>query len=120
MIAGTLSGLPAGPRWYRRRDRKGDAVLRRRSRALPLDEIHRRLAAAREEIRVLSEQLLASRDDADDAEVRATVSENVADVREARDARGHAELLERQLRKQEALVTELEAEEWRAVERGEF
>ena len=58
-----------------------------------LTEVSTRLRRAREELTVLVEQLTAMEDAAEEARVRALVSESPADRKEEREARRHADAL---------------------------
>lgn len=58
-----------------------------------LRKVSARLVALREELRVIDEQLAQLRDEADDAGVRALVSESPAAGPEHREARAHAEAM---------------------------
>jgi hypothetical protein len=60
-----------------------------------LAEVSARLRALREELRVIDEQLVHLGDDADDAHLRALVSETPVADREHRDARRHADAMGR-------------------------
>jgi hypothetical protein len=60
-----------------------------------LREVSSRLRRAKEELAVLVEQLAALEDAADEARIRALVSESPADKKEEREARRHAETLAR-------------------------
>jgi hypothetical protein len=60
-----------------------------------LAEVSGRLRALREELRVIDEQLMHLGDDADDARLRALVSETPLADREHRDARRHADAMAR-------------------------
>jgi hypothetical protein len=60
-----------------------------------LREVSTRLRRAREEFAVVTEQLAALEEAAEDARVRALVSEAPADKREEREARRHADALAR-------------------------
>jgi hypothetical protein len=60
-----------------------------------LREVSSRLRRAREELAVLVEQLAALEDAADEARIRALVSETPADKKEEREARRHADTLAR-------------------------
>jgi hypothetical protein len=73
--------------------------------------LQRELTAARADAAVTREQLTSLREDADEAQVRSLVTENSGDVRDARQAAGHAERLERQLRRTSAQIAELEERE---------
>jgi chromosome segregation ATPase len=60
-----------------------------------LDDVHARLKRARAELAVVDEQLAALADAADDAQLRALVSETPLAEREHREARRHADALAR-------------------------
>jgi uncharacterized coiled-coil DUF342 family protein len=60
-----------------------------------LDEVVARLRALREELRVADEQLAALADEADDARLRALVSETPMAGREHDEARRHADAMAR-------------------------
>src|SRR5688572_30028292 len=70
-----------------------------------LTEVSSELRALREELRVTESELRHFADEADDARVRALVSEGGQAERDARDAARHAEAIERQRRH---LVAEIE------------
>ncbi len=89
-------------------------VFRRRAAAHPLDElatVRTELAAARTEAAVSAEQLLSLREEAEELGVRALVSENSDDVREARHAHGHADRLARELERVRERIRTLEGRE---------
>lgn len=69
-----------------------------------LSEVTERLRALREEMAVAQEQLQALAEDADDARIRALVSETPLAEREHADAQKHADAMKRHLA---ALGTEL-------------
>jgi uncharacterized coiled-coil DUF342 family protein len=69
-----------------------------------LSEVTERLRALREEISVAEEQLLALAEDADDARLRALVSETPLAEHEHTEAQKHADAMQRHLT---ALVAEL-------------
>ncbi len=58
-----------------------------------LKQVSSRLVHLRDELRVIDEQLLQLRDEADDAALRALVSESPAAGPEHREARGHADAM---------------------------
>ena len=60
-----------------------------------LDDVTARLKRARAELAVVDEQLAAMADAADDAQIRALVSETPLAEREHREARRHADALAR-------------------------
>jgi hypothetical protein len=60
-----------------------------------LAEVSTRLRALREELRIIDEQLVHLGGDADDADLRALVSETPLADREHRDARRHADAMSR-------------------------
>ncbi|HUR23586.1 MAG TPA: hypothetical protein VMZ73_06920 [Acidimicrobiales bacterium] len=60
-----------------------------------LVEVNRRLKQAREELAVLDHQLAALIEEADDARVRALVSDSPLDQREYRQAQKHADAMAR-------------------------
>jgi hypothetical protein len=69
------------------------------------------LAKARSEATVAREQLASLREDAEAMRIRSLVSENTADIRDARHAAGHAARLERELARLHERVAALEADE---------
>jgi hypothetical protein len=69
-----------------------------------LREVSSRLRRAREELAVLDEQWSALEDGAEEARVRALVSEAPADRRDERDARRHADAMSRS---RQALAAEI-------------
>lgn len=60
-----------------------------------LTEVHRRLQRAREELRIIDEQLAALADVADEARIRSLVSETPLAEVEHRDAQRHADAMAR-------------------------
>ena len=60
-----------------------------------LTDVHRRLQRAREELRVIEEQLAALADAADETRLRALVSETPLSEVEHRDAQRHADAMAR-------------------------
>jgi len=74
-----------------------------------LAEVSDRLRALREELRVIDEQLAHLGDDADDAQIRALVSETPLADREHRDARRHADAMGRHRAEVVDTITGLEA-----------
>lgn len=56
-----------------------------------LDRVTTRLRRAREELQVIEEQLLQQADEADDARLRALVSEHAEDARAGRESARHAD-----------------------------
>jgi chromosome segregation ATPase len=79
------------------------SVLERR-----LAETSQRLKRARAELAVMDEQLAALNDSADDARLRALVSETPIANREYHDAQRHADAMERSRRAVVSSITELE------------
>jgi hypothetical protein len=77
-----------------------------------------RLAKMREELQVIDEQLAALRWEADDAHVRAVVTENVADKQEDFQASRHASALERARAGLAGRIARAEARHRRLVERA--
>src|SRR5579884_1403761 len=73
-----------------------------------LIEVSTRLKAAREELAVLDEQLAVLSDAADDARLRALVSETPVADREHREARKHADAMARSRAAVLASIAELE------------
>lgn len=76
-----------------------------------------KLGRLRAELAVLDEQIAALRWDADDAHVRALVTENVADRKEDVDAGRHVQALRRAREALVQRVTRAEEEHRRLVER---
>ena len=76
-----------------------------------LTAVQSSLERARSEAAVISEQLGSLLEDAEEAKIRALVSENTADIRDARHAAGHAERLERELERLNERIATLAAEE---------
>ena len=81
-----------------------------------LTEGSRRLAEARAELRVGDEQLAQLAAEADDARVRALVSETPFAGREHRDARRHAEAMANHLAEVRATIDRLEQEQDRLLD----
>jgi len=73
-----------------------------------LTEVSKRLKRARAELAVIDEQLAALTDTADDARLRALVSETPIANREYQDAQRHADAMERSRRTVVASIAELE------------
>jgi len=74
-----------------------------------LKAVSSRLVRLREELRVIDEQLLQLREEADDAALRALVSESPAAGPEHREALGHAEAMAAHRAHVVAEIAELEA-----------
>ncbi|HEX5266383.1 MAG TPA: hypothetical protein VFW24_06390 [Acidimicrobiales bacterium] len=79
-------------------------------------EVHARLKKAREELVVLDEQLAALNDEADDARVRALVSERPGAEREHREAQKHADAMARSRVAVVAGIAELEGTQNRLLD----
>ena len=73
-----------------------------------LTEVHRRLQRAREELRVIDEQLAALADAADEARLRSLVSETPLAEVEHRDAQRHADAMARSRAAVVESITKLE------------
>jgi hypothetical protein len=73
-----------------------------------LTEVSKRLKRARAELAVIDEQLAALTDTADDARLRALVSETPIANREYQDAKRHADAMERSRRTVVVSIAELE------------
>jgi chromosome segregation ATPase len=73
-----------------------------------LTDVSRRLKRARAELAVLDEQLTALSDTADEARLRALVSETPIANREYHEAQRHADAMERSRRAVVTSITELE------------
>ena len=73
-----------------------------------LTEVSKRLKRARAELAVIDEQLAALTDTADDARLRALVSETPIANREYQDAQRHADAMERSRRTVVVSIAELE------------
>ena len=73
-----------------------------------LTEVSKRLKRARAELAVIDEQLAAMTDTADDARLRALVSETPIANREYQDAQRHADAMERSRRTVVVSIAELE------------
>ena len=71
-------------------------------------EVNRRLQRAREELSVLDQQLVAFADEADDARVRALVSESPEANKQHREAERHAQAMQRSREALTATIAELE------------
>lgn len=91
--------------------------MRRGSVERRLIDGSRRLAEAREELRVGQEQLQQLTDEADDARLRAIVSETPGAGRDHVEAERHAEAMTRHLDRVQAEITRLEAEQDRLLDR---
>lgn len=76
-----------------------------------LRQVSSRLVRLREELRIIDEQLLQLRDEADDAALRALVSESPAAGPEQREARGHADAMTGHRAHVVAEIAELEAKQ---------
>ena len=99
------------------------AIFRKRANRgweAALHEVQAALERARAEAAVAAEQLASLRADAEEAHLRSLVSENTADIRDARHAAGHAERLERELQRLTERVASLEAEEHEILYRPLF
>ena len=84
------------------------ALTDRRLRAeRKLFDVHARLERARSELEILEEQLAALAEDAEETRLRALVSETAAANIEFREARRHAEVMERRRDAAKALIAEL-------------
>lgn len=84
------------------------ALTDRRLRAeRKLFDVHARLERARSELEILEEQLAALAEDAEETHLRALVSETAAANIESREARRHAEVMERRRDAAKALIAEL-------------
>jgi chromosome segregation ATPase len=79
-------------------------------------DVHARLKKAREELVVLDEQLAALSEEADEARVRALVSETPGAEREHRDARKHADAMARSRAALVAGIAELETTQNRLLD----
>lgn len=71
------------------------SIMSRRLTERRLTEVHRRLQRARRELEIVEEQLAALAEAADDADLRALVSETPVAGVEQRDARRHADAMAR-------------------------
>ena len=79
--------------------------------------VSRRLVAARDDLRVATEQAAALTDEADDLDVRALVSESPAARVEAREAGGHRAALQREVQRLRAEIDRLTTEQDRLLDR---
>jgi len=79
-------------------------------------DVHARLKKAREELVVLEEQLAALSEEADDARLRALVSEARGADREHRDAQKHADAMARSRTAVMATIAELESTQNRLLD----
>ncbi|MFZ9629023.1 MAG: hypothetical protein ACO3C1_06685 [Ilumatobacteraceae bacterium] len=79
--------------------------------------VSRRLVAARDDLRVVSEQAAVLTDEADDLDVRALVSESPAARVEAREAGGHRSALQREVERLRTEIDRLTAEQDRLLDR---
>lgn len=82
-----------------------------------LTEVHTRLVRAREELAVLDEQQAFFADQADDARLRALVSETPLAEQEHREAEKHADAMARSRAAVLATIAELEAAEGELLDR---
>jgi hypothetical protein len=82
--------------------------MRRASVERRLTEVGGRLRALRDELRVIDEQLQHLGEEADDARLRALVSETPLAEREDRDARRHADAMARRRAEVETSIASLE------------
>ncbi len=80
-------------------------------------EVSERLRRAREELAVLDEQLAAFDDAADDARIRALVSETPLADREHREAQKHADAMSRHRAQLVTQIAELERSQDELLER---
>ncbi|HWD24475.1 MAG TPA: hypothetical protein VG368_03340 [Acidimicrobiales bacterium] len=85
-----------------------------------LHAVQRTLTAARAEQLVTAEQLVPLREDAEEAQTRALVSENTGDARDARLAAGHVAQMEKGLDRLRRQIAALEAEEREILNRPLF
>ncbi|HET6811154.1 MAG TPA: hypothetical protein VFH50_09110 [Acidimicrobiales bacterium] len=81
-----------------------------------LMDVHARLKKAREELVVLDEQLAALSEEADEARVRALVSETPGAEREHREAQKHADAMARSRSALVAGIAELETTQNRLLD----
>lgn len=79
-------------------------------------DVHARLKKAREELVVLDEQLAALSEEADEARVRALVSETPGAEREHREAQKHADAMARSRSALVAGIAELETTQNRLLD----
>lgn len=80
---------------------------------------HAQIGALRSEIALLVEQRVPLQEDASDARLRAVVSGNSADRRDAREAEGHEERIAAALERARARLADLEREERELLSRIE-
>ena len=80
-------------------------------------EVNARLKRAREELAVIDEQLVALSDAADDARLRALVSETPIAARDHREAQKHADAMARSRAAVAAAIVELESAQDRLLDR---
>lgn len=80
-------------------------------------EVNARLKRAREELSIIDEQLAALSDAADDARLRALVSETPVAAHEHRQAQKHADAMARSRAVVAASIVELEADQDRLLDR---
>jgi hypothetical protein len=85
-----------------------------------LTEVHRRLQRAREELGVVEEQLAALSSDAEDARLRALVSETPLSDQEFREAQRHADAMARSRATVLESITELERAQDELLDRLEL
>ncbi|MEL7208173.1 MAG: hypothetical protein AAGK32_08095 [Actinomycetota bacterium] len=90
--------------------------MRRVSIERKLTEGSRRLATAREELEVGEEQLRQLAEEAEEARLRALVSDGPADEKVAKEAERHASALERHLSAVRAEIARTEAEQDRLLD----
>jgi hypothetical protein len=84
-----------------------------------LTEVHRRLQRAREELRMIDEQLAALADAADEARIRSLVSETPLAEVEHRDAQRHADAMARSRAAVLESISELERAQDQLLDRLE-
>jgi len=85
------------------------ALFGRNRTETQLAEVGQRIRSLREELRVIDEQLRALADEADDARIRALVSETPLADREFRDNQRHADAMAKRRAEVVGRIAELEA-----------
>jgi hypothetical protein len=82
-----------------------------------LEQVGERLIKAREDLRIIEEQILFQMDVVQEAQTRAVVSETPLADREHEEARRDYERMQRQRKEAEAEIAELQAEQDRLLDR---
>jgi hypothetical protein len=92
-------------------------VVHRSLAELRLSQVNSRLRRARQELREVEEELAFFEEAAEEARIRALVSETPLAVRELEEARRHAEAMERSRRRLLHTISSLEVDQDRLLHR---